>query len=451
MERMIVEFISQLRNSGIRVSTSETLDAIQALALGGVKRRRLTRRLLRMTLVKKVQDIAAFDEAFDRFFGGAAGESDSDTRAILDLALIDLAGEAGCLDECESHGPNRDALLKIQSDVPENADALEGLEESEPDDAGSDEMVVKLKGYRGKAQAPQPSNRYPQNQVPLQLNQQQSVDGGASFSEMEQLEMQDVVSRMMLRLSKDARRQRGDRRGKLNVIKTLQKNYRHDVIPFQVVLRRRRREKPRLVVLCDISYSVSHAARFMMLLLHTLQHQHLDVRSFIFNREVEEITQLLIDLPVNDLMRTIDTGDIIDLDENSSFGEVFLSFRKKYLDSLRGRPAVIILGDARNNYSEPNEWVLEEIREKARYMLWLTPEERELWDRGDCLLETYGAYCDQVEVVRTVEELSQVVEDLLREVSAGQQRRFERRRLRGGGQKEEYDPKEYYTHGRMGK
>ena len=159
---------------------------------------------------------------------------------------------------------------------------------------------------------------------------------GITFTPEEQIAMQDVVSRMMMRLRKDMKRMKNNQnRGKLHVIKTIQKNYRHDMVPFQVALRRKRREKPRLVVLCDVSFSVSHASRFMLLLLHTLHNQMLDVRSFIFNREVAEITEMLANMPVNDLMETIDKGDIVDLDENSSFGQVFLSFKKE----VSGEPA----------------------------------------------------------------------------------------------------------------
>jgi hypothetical protein len=176
----------------------------------------------------------------------------------------------------------------------------------------------------------------------------------------------------------------------------------------------------------------------------------LDVRSFIFNREVAEITEMLANMPVNDLMETIDTGDIVDLDENSSYGEVFLNFKKRYLENLRGRPAFIILGDARNNYGEANDSVLDEIREKARYMLWLTPEERDTWSRGDCLLELYGSYCDRVEVVKTVEDLSLVVEDLLRDIFADKAEPIDRKRVRDAQAVEEYDSKDYYTRGTSG-
>jgi len=171
------------------------------------------------------------------------------------------------------------------------------------------------------------------------------------------------------------------------------------------------------------------------------------VRSFIYNRDLAEITEMLANMPVNELMKTIDTGDIIDLDENSSFGEVFLKFKKDHLENVRGRPAFIILGDGRNNYGEANDWILDEIREKSRYMLWLTPEERETWSRGDCLMDLYGSYCDKVEVVKTVDDLSLVVEDLLRDIYADQAHPIDQKLIREAKAAETYAPEDYYRRG----
>jgi uncharacterized protein with von Willebrand factor type A (vWA) domain len=454
MERIVVRFVSELRKSGIRVSPGESLDAVQALALAGMERRRLSRQLLRLTLVKNVNDIPVFNEVFNRFFNRFQFvDPDVDISDLMDASIIDMEGEFNYLnqqqgDDHDEAGP----LIKLDSEInPEDLQELKSLTEIDPDDTDGTEIVVQMKGYRGKSKAPRPTRRYTQNPLTIELNKSSSTERGITFSPEEQAAMQDVVSRMMMRLRKDMRRMKNNQnRGKLHVIKTIQKNYRHDMIPFQVALRRKRREKPRLVVLCDVSFSVSHASRFMLLLLHTLHNQQLDVRSFIFNREIAEITEMLANMPVNDLMETIDKGDIIDLDENSSFGQVFLSFKKRYLENLRGRPAFIILGDARNNYDEANDWVLDEIREKARYMLWLTPEERDTWSRGDCLIDTYGSYCDKVEVVKTVEDLSLVVEDLLRDIYADQAHPLDKKRLREAKAAETYDSKDYYTRGTSG-
>jgi uncharacterized protein len=452
MERIVVRFVSELRKSGIRVSPSESLDAVQALALAGLERRRLSRQILRLTLVKNVNDIPVFNEVFNRFFNRfQAVDPDIDIPDLMNAAIIDMEGEFNYLDQLpgEDHDENG-PLLKLDSDInPEDLAELKSLTEIDSDDSDGLEIVVQMKGYRGKMnKAPRPTRRYIQNPLTIELNKSNSTPMGITFTPEEQIAMQDVVSRMMMRLRKDMKRMKNNQnRGKLHVIKTIQKNYRHDMVPFQVALRRKRREKPRLVVLCDVSFSVSHASRFMLLLLHTLHNQMLDVRSFIFNREVEEITEMLANMPVNDLMEAIDTGDIVDLDVNSSFGQVFLAFKKRYLENLRGRPAFIVLGDARNNYDEANDWVLDEIREKARYMLWLTPEERDTWKRGDCLMELYGSYCDKVEVVKTVEDLSLVVEDLLRDIYADQADPIDKKRLREAKEEESYDSKDYYTRG----
>jgi len=451
MERIIASFVAALRESGIRVSPGESLDAVQALGLCGMEGRRSSRQLLRLTLVKNVNDIPTFNEVFNRFFSRFQSvDPEVNIPDLMNAALIDMEGEFSYLnqqqgDDHDDHGP----LLKLDSDInPEDLAELKSLTEIDPDDSDGNEIVVQMKGYRGKSKAPRPTRRFTQNPILISLNKVDSTQMRITFTPEEQIAMQDVVSRMMLRLRKDMKRMKNNQnRGKLHVIKTIQKNYRHDMIPFQVALRRKRREKPRLVVLCDVSFSVSHASRFMLLLLHTLHNQLLDVRSFIFNREVAEITEMLANMPVNDLMEVIDKGDIVDLDENSSFGQVFLTFKKKYLENLRGRPAFIILGDARNNYGEANDWVLDEIREKARYMLWLTPEERDTWSRGDCLMDIYGSYCDKVEVVKTVEDLSLVVEDLLRDIYADHAHPVDRKRLQEARAAEVYDSRDYYTRG----
>jgi uncharacterized protein with von Willebrand factor type A (vWA) domain len=453
MERIIAGFVAALRESGIRVSPGESLDAVQALALCGMDGRKSSRQLLHLTLVKNVNDIPVFNEVFNRYFSRFHYfNPDIDTSALMDAAIIDMeGGEFTYLnqqqgDDHDDHGP----LLKLDSDIsPEDLAELKSLTEIDPDDTDGTEIVIQMKGYRGKAKKPpRPTRRYTQNPLVIELNKSDSVGRGVTFSPEEQAAMQDVVSRMMLRLRKDMKRMKNNQnRGKLHVIKTIQKNYRHDMVPFQVALRRKRREKPRLVVLCDVSFSVSHASRFMLLLLHTLHNQLLDVRSFIYNRDIAEITDMLANMPVNDLMETIDTGDIVDLDENSSFGQVFLKFKKQYLENLRGRPAFIILGDARNNYGDANDFVLDEIREKARYMLWLTPEDRDSWSRGDCLMDLYGSYCDRVEVVKTVDELSLFVEDLLRDIYADKADPLDRKKILEAKAAEIYDSSDYYHRG----
>jgi len=446
VERIITRFVADLRKEGLRVSPGESLDAICALAYGGLEGRTAVRALLRLTLVKSVVDIPVFNRVFDSFFSPYPAGRGIDPADLLQEAIISMEGETMLGTNPEMINENMTlALVDAKFDLDDLKD-LQSLREIPLDQLDGSEAEIRLKGYRKAMEAPRPSMRMPQQPVTVAFKP--PSDGQKremSFSQQEVEEVQDAVSRMILRLKKDIRRVKNmENRGKIHVIRTIQKNYRNGMVPFMLVLRRRRKQKPRLVVLCDVSFSVSHASQFMLLLLHTLHNRLMDVRSFIFNAELAEITEMLSTSPINAMLEKIDSGDIVNLDDNSDYGQVLLDFRERFLDNLRGRPAVIILGDARNNYNKHNDWVLEQLREKASYMLWLTPEDRSLWQRGDCIINTYGTWCDRVEMVKNVDELNQIVEELFRNLYLEDEHRSRRRADRAAAE-EEYDYRTYYT------
>jgi uncharacterized protein with von Willebrand factor type A (vWA) domain len=70
MEGRIIDFAGVLRRNGVRVSTAETLEALQACELLGLSSREVFKDTLRATMVKRTSDIEAFDELFDVFFSG---------------------------------------------------------------------------------------------------------------------------------------------------------------------------------------------------------------------------------------------------------------------------------------------------------------------------------------------------------------------------------------------
>ncbi len=447
MERIITRFVADLRREGLRVSPGESLDAVCALAHGGLGGRDAVHALLRLTLVKKVHDIPVFDEVFSRFFRNYPEGMGVDPEDLLHEAISGMEGEQ-MLGTNPEMVNNKMSLAGVDSGLkPEDLSDLSQLREIDFDQLDGSEIQVRLKGYRGSLDASRPSMRMPQNPMTMAFKQPSGQQRDMTFAQQEVDEMEDAVSRMLLRLKKDIRRVKNmENRGKIHVVRTIQKNYRNGMVPFLLALRRKRKQKPRLVVLCDVSFSVSHAAQFMLLLLHTLHNRMMDVRSFIFNAELAEITEMLNNTPINAMLENIDSGKIVDLDENSDYGKVFLTFKEKFLDNLRGKPAVIFLGDARNNYNKANDWVLEQLREKAGYMLWLTPEDRSLWKRGDCLMDTYGAYCDKVDVVKSVDELNLIVEDLFRNIYLEDEHRA-KRRIDKVEAEQELDYRDYYTRG----
>jgi len=68
MDRTLTNFIRALRNSEVRISTAETLDAFNAVELVGYEDRDFLKRTLSLVLPKTADEKEAFDNCFDQFF-----------------------------------------------------------------------------------------------------------------------------------------------------------------------------------------------------------------------------------------------------------------------------------------------------------------------------------------------------------------------------------------------
>jgi hypothetical protein len=64
-------------------------------------------------------------------------------------------------------------------------------------------------------------------------------------------------------------------------------------------------------------------------------------------------------------------------------------------------------------------------------------------------MDIYGSYCDKVDVVKTVDDLSLVVEDLLRDIYADQAHPIDRKLLceAKAAEAKSYDSSDYYRRG----
>jgi uncharacterized protein with von Willebrand factor type A (vWA) domain len=71
---------------------------------------------------------------------------------------------------------------------------------------------------------------------------------------------------------------------------------------------------------------------------------------------------------------------------------------------------VIILGDGRNNYNLPHEWVLKDVQQRAKQVIWLNPENRMTWGFGDSEMDRYAPYCTLVEECRNLNQLYRVID-----------------------------------------
>ena len=236
------------------------------------------------------------------------------------------------------------------------------------------------------------------------------------IAETERTELEDSLRRLARSLHGAlTHRRRTAAAGRVDSGATMRRNMRFDGVPFMPVTVRRAEDRPRLVVLADVSLSVRATSRFTLNLVHGLQDLFTQVRSFAFVAQVAETTELFRDYPSERALGLIFGGDVIDVDANSDYGSVFGEFLAEHASAVTRRTTVVVLGDGRNNANDPNLAAFEEITRRARETVWLTPEPRYSWGLGSCDLPAYAEFCNRVRVVRDLTGLERAAHDFAAE------------------------------------
>jgi uncharacterized protein len=238
------------------------------------------------------------------------------------------------------------------------------------------------------------------------------------IAETERAELEDSLRRLARTLHGAlTHRRRIAAAGRVDSGHTMRRNMRFDGVPFVPVTVRRAEDRPRLVVLADVSLSVRATARFTLHLVHGLQDLFTQVRSFAFVSRIVETTELFRDHPAERALGLIFGGDVLDVDANSDYGTVFGEFIAEHASAVTRRTTVLVLGDGRNNGNDPNLAAFEELTRRARETIWLTPEPRYSWGLGSCDLPAYAEFCDRVRVVRDLTGLERAAHELAGEAA----------------------------------
>lgn len=231
-----------------------------------------------------------------------------------------------------------------------------------------------------------------------------------TIDETERADLEESLRRLLHSLRGAPRpRRKVAARGTVDGARTMRANMRYDGVPFRPVTVRKVEDRPRLLVLCDVSLSVRATARFTLHMVHSLQSVASQVRTFAFVDEVVEITDLFAEHRIEDaltlVMSGLPAGGVVDVDADSDYGSAFDSFLETYGSALSRRTTLLVLGDGRGNGKDPRVPVFEELTRRARETVWLTPEPRYSWQLGRCDLPLYAEYCDRVQVVRGLKGL----------------------------------------------
>jgi uncharacterized protein len=112
------------------------------------------------------------------------------------------------------------------------------------------------------------------------------------------------------------------------------------------------------------------------------------------------------------MQKVLREADLVAFDGHSDYGGALAGFAEHYADSVTSKTSLLILGDARTNYRDPNLRVLQRLVGQARHAHWLNPEPRRQWGSGDSAALRYADVIPMHEC-RTAAQLADVVEALL--------------------------------------
>lgn len=463
MDARVVEFVEVLRQNGLKVAVSEARDAVQALAEVGVADAALTRATLRATLCKRAQDVPAFDRAFDFYFSGAGRTLEAIERALLArieeegllegdelkmiVYLLDrLGGQLSPLTRAALDGDRarlaqifRQASLQLDFSRLQNALQTGFYSRRLLTAAGAEAMRGDLKAIEAELRARGLADvkvevvsrhlasalRKVEDAARQEVQRQSSArlkKASASVDErpLHTLSRQEVaVAQRAVRALAEKlkarllRRQRSRRRGQLNPRRTLRRNLTAGGVPVVPQFRTRRPQRPDVVVLCDVSDSVRNASRLMLLFTWSLQSLFSRVRSFIFVSELGEVTRHFKDARAEDAIEAALGGDVISLASNSNYGHALAAFSKGYLGTVSRKTTVFVIGDGRNNFNAANAWALEDLKRKAKRVVWICTEPRANWGFGDSEMRTYAKAVTQVVEVLSLSDLEKLAPALV--------------------------------------
>ena len=207
-----------------------------------------------------------------------------------------------------------------------------------------------------------------------------------------------MASALWLRRS---RRSRRFKRGRVDMKATLSQAVRTDATPLRLVRRHRRLKRARLLLLLDVSGSMRDSAPFVLALADGMREAFVSVGAFAF---VDHPVALRTDVPP--------VGELNWMSQ-SDYGNTFYKMVTEHERLLRKDVLVVVMGDARNNFSDPMVWALAEMRGRVGALLWLNPEARPRWNTGDSIVGTYAPWCDRVLRCATAADLKRAAEAML--------------------------------------
>ena len=467
---MIADFVRILRAADIRVSPAETLDAAEIFDTIGFDDRNILKHALGQTLAKTEMEKLAFDEAFETYFrlpeetpppvAAAQEEGESDDKSAEQNSgegQPQEGAQEGNPEGGQEGGAPSDSANQSLAEMLENNDTVAlqaamqqaateaglanaklftqqgmfsrrimeamGLAELEArirqkNEGGEAEEADKLR--EGRARLFDAVQDFVERQIAMRTKNagrllREDALSRIRLSNLDKSDMKimrELIRKLAKRLaSRHSRRRKKAQRGMLDIRRTMRANVAYDGKLFNLAWRRVKVERPKLIVLCDLSGSVAAVSRFFLMFLYSLDEVMPKTRSFVFSNRAGEITDMLqegdLEEAMENALRQYGGG-------STDYGMSMMDLAEATLDSVDKKTTLMVLGDARSNYGDPGHLVLKEFYERAGRVIFLNPEPETVWDTGDSEMKKLGAYCTHKQTCNSVKHVERVLDDLLR-------------------------------------
>ena len=76
---------------------------------------------------------------------------------------------------------------------------------------------------------------------------------------------------------------------------------------------------------------------------------------------------------INKAIEEVLRSEEVQFEARTDYGSTFREFKREYMDILNKKTTLIIIGDGRSNYSNPEADILDQMRDKCRRVIWLKP------------------------------------------------------------------------------
>jgi uncharacterized protein with von Willebrand factor type A (vWA) domain len=333
----LMAFARALKQLGVKVSLSQVLDTSRAVEHVDLAEKADFRSLLRANMISQKEDFPAFDLLFDCFWRELSYER-------VPMETMQIEG------------------TPTESQAPEGGDEEGGLEEATAETIAKENL---------------PLENLDEFSVPTYSPQE--LMNRKDFSEMSVEESRAIARAILLIATKIAtqisRRKKIGRRG--NTVDprwTMRRSMKHGGELIDLVRRKRRIKKTKVVLLCDVSGSMDCYSRFLIQFMYGLQNELWGVETFVFSTSLSRITHLIRTKDIVNALEKI-SGSILGWSGGTNIGRSLHTFNRDFAPSMvTHRTIIVVISDGwdRGDVSLL-EREMQDLKRRCRKIIWLNP------------------------------------------------------------------------------